>query len=222
MSPRLDPPSHLQGDPYLCTLPQGSRLTRVHDSRFGVVEFNPNVTDSDRKGGRFDSVPSDPYAFLYGAVDDRTAVSESLLRDLPSDDFGFRLLPRAQIVGKKISWMTTTRDLALVSLRSGRDLGAIGQDTWLVQSTAEDYHVTRKWASAIRSWVPSAAGLTWRSRLEPEGFAFVFFEDRCPAEALVELGDGLPLDSSERDLGTAAGAHYLNTLLMYYNVQVLL
>ena len=78
-----------------------------------------------------------PYSFLYAADDDATAVSEVLLRDLPLDERGARLLPRARLRNLRIGWLTTNRDLQLVDLRSGRDLAAIGQDTWLTDRPGE-------------------------------------------------------------------------------------
>ena len=62
--------------------------------RFGYPHFNPTAAASSFQGGRFDAIPTGECAFLYAAGDDRTAVSEALLRDLPMDDRGARLLPR--------------------------------------------------------------------------------------------------------------------------------
>ena len=220
MSPKSEPPTELTGNPQLWTLVQGTRLTRIHSAQYGVTAFNPRVATTRLQGGRFDSTPSDPYAYLYTASDDPTALCEALLRDVSLKIDGARMLPRAQLEGKRISWLFNRVDLELVTLRSNADLGQIKQDTWLTQSTAEDYHITRRWASAIRRWAPKACGLTWRSRREPEGFVYLFFADRCPDGSLVELTDGLPLDSVERSLDSVMGALYLNTLLGRYNVTV--
>lgn len=183
-----------------------------------MTQFNPTVAVKDNHGGRFDSIPSDPYAYLYGTSDDTTAVCEALLRDFSFDEA--RMLPRVQVAGKRISWLFTTVDLEIVTLRSGEDLAQIGQDTWLTHSSAEDYHMTREWASAIRRWAPSACGLTWPSRREPAGFAYVFFEDRCPDTSLADLSVGLPLDSPARALDSGVGAQYLSALLRRYSVTV--
>ena len=88
------------------------------------MEFNPTVARSDLRGGRFDSTPGDDYEFLYAADHDPTAVSEVLLRDLPIDDYGARLLPRVRLSELRIGWFSTTLELELVSLRSGVDLAA--------------------------------------------------------------------------------------------------
>ena len=63
-------------------------LTRIHDAAFSVGAFNPTVAQDALEGGRFDSTPNDPYAYLYAAGGDSTAVAEALLRELPIDDRG--------------------------------------------------------------------------------------------------------------------------------------
>ncbi|MDE2744699.1 MAG: RES family NAD+ phosphorylase [Chloroflexota bacterium] len=210
----------MSGEPRLWTLRQGSHLTRIHSAQYRVTEFNPRFATSDFQGGRFDSIPSDPYAFLYAASDDPTAFCEALLRDVSLDGDSASMLPRAQLKGKRIGWLFNSEELELVNLRSREDLAQIGQDTWLIQSPAEDYHLTRKWASAIRTWAPTACGLTWPSRQEPDGFSYLFFADRCPEGSLIELTEGLPLDSVERSLDSVMGALYLNALLGRYNATV--
>lgn len=197
-------------------LPAGTVLTRLHDAAFDVAAFNPTVARNALDGGRFDSTPDDPYAFLYAAGDDSTAVAEALLRELPVDERGGRLLPRRRLGGLRIGWLRTTRDLTLVSLRSGRDLAAVGQDGWLTVGPASDYEMTRRWATAIRSWDTEAAGMNWRSRLEPDGISYVFFADRCSDEALAEQHDDLPLPPGDRELAGGAARRYVGTLLAEY------
>ena len=150
MPPYQAPPSRYEGVPRRFFLPAGARLTRIHSAAFGVVEFNPTVARSDLRGGRFDSTPGDDSAFLYAADHDPTAVSEVLLRDLPIDDYGARLLPRVRLSELRIGWFSTTLELELVSLRSGVDLAALGQDSWLTTASAADYAMTRRWSSANR------------------------------------------------------------------------
>ena len=144
MPPYQAPPSRYEGVPRRFFLPTGARLTRIHSAAFGVVEFNLTVARSDLRGRRFDSTPGDDSAFLYAADHDPTAVSEVLLRDLPIDDYGARLLPRVRLSELRIGWFSTTLELELVSLRSGVDLAALGQDSWLTTASAADYAMTRR------------------------------------------------------------------------------
>ncbi len=221
MAPNQPPPSRYSGTPARWLLPEGTALTRVHSNAFGVTQFNPTVAASAREGGRFDASPPDPYAFLYAASDDAAAISEVLLRDLPINEFGARLLQRVRLTDLRISRLRATLDLDLVSLRSGRDLASIGQDSWLTTAPASEYTVTRAWASAIRAWVPEACGLAWRSHREPASFAYVFFADRCPAGCFEDASGGLPLPSGYQDLSGGAARIYVEEILAAYRVALL-
>ena len=179
------------------------------------------MAEGDLRGGRFDATPDDRYSFLYAAEDDETAVSEALLRDLPVDEHGSRLLLRARLARLSIGWLRTTLDLELVNLRSGQDLAAVGQDTWLTSSPSADYASTRSWASAIRTWAPWAHGLTWRSHREPEGFAYIFFGDRCPAGCLREVTDGVPVPPDDRSLAAGAARLHVEGILVSYRVAIM-
>lgn len=221
MPPYQAPPARYEDTPRRFSLRAGTTLTRIHSAAFGVTEFNPTVARSDLRGGRFDSTPRDQFAFLYAADDDATAVSEVLLRDLPIDEHGARLLPRVALADLRISWFSTTLELELVSLRSGRDLAAVGQDTWLSTAPAAEYAMTRRWCSAIRKWAPWAHGITWRSHRVPEGFAYVFFSDRCPDTCFEEVTDGLPMPPGHRSLDAGAGRLYVEEILTSYRVALM-
>ena len=221
MSPRQRPPRQYDGAPASFLLAAGTRLTRIHSAHFGVTDFNPTVAHHWLRGGRFDATPDDPYGFLYAADDDAAAVSEVLLRDLPLDQRGARLLPRVLLRNLRIGWLTTTRDIRLVNLRSGRDLAAIGQDTWLTAGPASEFELTRAWASAIRDWAAWCGGLTWRSRREPEGFAYVLFEDRVPDDYLVEVSSGVPLTGEAQRLDDGIGRLYVERILESYRVALI-
>ena len=218
MSPRQAPPPQYDAVPAPFLLAAGTRLTRVHSAQFAVTDFNPTVARHSLRVGRFDATPDDPYGFLYAADDDATAVSEVLLRDLPLDERGARLLPRARLRNLRIGWLTVDRDLQLVDLRSGRDLAAIGQDAWLTTGPASDYDLTRTWASAIRDWAPWCGGLTWRSHREPEGFAYVLFEDRVPDDCLTEVSTGVHLTGEAQRLDDGIGRLYVERILETYRV----
>ena len=218
MSPRQAPPPQYDGAPASLLLAAGTKLTRIHSAEFAVTDFNGTVARHPLRGGRFDATPDDPYGFLYAADDDATAVSEVLLRDLPLDERGARLLPRARLRNLRIGWLATTRDIQLVDLRSGRDLAAIGQDTWLTTGPASDYELTREWASAIRDWAPWCSGLTWRSHREPEGIAFILFEDRVPRDCLAEVSAGVPLMGDDQRLDDGIGRLYVERILENYRV----
>ena len=193
-------------------------LTRLHSAEFDVTDFNPTPAEDPIQGGRFDGTPEDEYAFLYAASDDTTAVSEALLRDIPTDERGARSLLTTRLRRRRFGWLRTTCELQLVNLRSGVDLAALGQDTWLTTAPASEYGITRRWAVAIRDWAPWAQGFTWRSRREPDGFAYVLFDDRGAGMCLEEAVEGMPLRLDERDLYSGFGRLYLEELLGRYRV----
>ena len=196
----------------------GTTLARIHSSSFGAAEFNPTVATNPLVGGRFDCTPGDEYPYLYAAENDATAVSETLLRDLPVNDYGARILPEAQLFQLRIARLKATCDLPLVSLRSGQDLAAVGQDAWLTTAPSSDYSSTRQWASAIRGWAPWACGLTWRSHREPDGYAYIFFGDRCPSGCFEDDQRSLPLLLDSRDLDTGTARLYIEEILTSYRV----
>lgn len=221
MSPEQAPPSHYGGAPLRFRLPAGTRLVRIHSAGFGATDFNPTVARSDLSGGRFDSTPADPYPFLYAALDEHTAVSETLLRDVPFDRRGARALPRIRLTGLRIDWVRTTADLDLVDLRSGRALAAVGQDAWLTTAPAARYALTRRWAVAIRAWAAWSAGLIWRSGREPDGISLVLFGDRTPDGSLEAANIEAPLPPDSRDLRSGAGERYVEQLLTDYSVALM-
>ena len=187
---------------------------------FAVVGFNPRPAGNAIGGGRFDATVEDPFPFLYAANDEATAISEVLLRDIPVDAGGARLLPKARIKGLQISWLRIDADLELVSIRSGADLAAVGQDSWLTTTTSE-YDSTRQWCAAIRAWAPRACGMTWRSLREPDGFAFIFFGDRCPEGCFQEHKVDLPIPADDRELESGPAHQYLRLILARYRVAIM-
>lgn len=222
MAPEQAPPEQYGGEPRSYRLAAGTRLVRVHSAAFGAAEFKPFVQPRSRlSGGRFDSTERDPYPFLYAALDERTAVSEVLLRDLPFDEHGARLLPRLRLSGLCISWLSVTTDIDLVDLRSAAALAAVGQDTWLTQAPAAAYLTTRLWAEAIRSWAEWCAGLIWRSRREPEGFATVIFGDRAADSLTEDTTSAVPLPHDDRRLDSGLGARYVEQILTEYSIALM-
>ncbi|WP_419837506.1 RES family NAD+ phosphorylase [Candidatus Poriferisodalis sp.] len=210
-----DPPTQFNGTPNKLPLSAGTPLWRVHREKYPADEFNPNPVAQDLAsefaGGRFDSATQDPYPFLYAAADDRTAVAEKLLRDLPVSQFGKREMLSQEVSGLCVSQIDVAAGLELVSLRSGSDLAAIGIDTRLTIGPSTEYPVTREWSAAIREWADWAQGLTWRSGREPDGFAFVFFGDR--------IGTGDIVMSANSSCGAEA-FDLITLILSQYNVAV--
>ena len=186
---------------------------------FAVVGFNPRPAGNAIGGGRFDATVEDPFPFLYAANDEATAISEVLLRDIPVDAGGARLLPKARIKGLQISWLRIETDLELVSIRSGADLAAVGQDSWLTATTSE-YDSTCQWCAAIRAWAPRACGMTWRSLREPDGFAFIFLVTAAPKGVSRNTRSICP-PADDRELESGPAHQYLRLILARYLVAIM-
>jgi hypothetical protein len=213
--PDRPPPSRFDGTPNRMLLPAGTRLWRVHPDRYGVEAFNPGPAPAGPGGGRFDSTPADRYPFWYGAPVQETALAETLLRDLPFDEAGARLLPHERVRGRRLSAVETTVELCLISLRSMRNLAAIGQDDWLVQAEPDRFPATRTWARWLRAQDPTAQGLIWQSRRDRPNEALVLFQDRD-----IKPGALVPCPLPSVALWTAEGIGWLNVMLRPYRTSV--
>lgn len=216
--PRQPPPPDFTGTPPLTTLVAGTVLSRVHDASYPGTSFNPVASHPLFGGGRFDATPTDPYTYLYAAESDDAAVAEALLRDVDANDRGSRFLPKKYWRGRALSRLILTEDLTLITLRTGKQLGAIGQDTWLTTCDSDDYPQTRAWAHWLRAEAPGAQGIVWKSKREPAADALVLFGDRC-APGLVSPAPG-PLAPLACDFRTPVGFDWLRSTLSQYRVSI--
>jgi hypothetical protein len=199
------------------TLPTGTLLSRVHQARFAADAFNPVGADALFGGGRFDATDRCVYGYMYAAFTDPVGVAETLLRDVPADEHGARFLARKYWTGRRVSNVRTTAPLLLIAIRSGQELGAIGQDTWLTTCNPEDYPQTRAWGHWLRAIVPAAAGIIWLSKRDPGQPVLVLFDDRCPPGAIVEQNGPMALGASFDNL---AGFAWLRSTLAAYRVAI--
>ena len=187
--PRSAPPKECPGQPVLEPLKAGTVIFRVHLAKLksGTLKgntFNPTPAASASKGGRFDhTVPGE--AFLYAGKTLEAAVAETLLRDLRVTPAP-RRIPFKQVRGRMISRLRVERALEMVSLH-GKGLSQLGQDLWLTSCDPPDYPITRAWATAIRSWAPTAAGFVWRSRRQNDELVYVFYESNVAETDFIVL-----------------------------------
>jgi len=212
--PARQPPARARDvRPTMVRVPGGTRLWRVHPrGREDVFETGPHVEPFG--GGRFDSNESFRYSFTYLGMEPDTALCERLLRGLPADAAGARLLPRREVAGRQLRAVRLRRDLELLSLRTGPELAGVYADEWLVHCDAAEYPKTRAWGHWLREQVPDAEGFTWASKRNLAGSAVILFGDRC--RDAVEWDAGVaPLD-----LDDEAGAVELRRRLAPYRVTV--
>lgn len=220
--PLAKPPTRYDGTPTRHLLRRGACLWRVHSRAYSPWSFNPELVDPLFGGARFDATDDDRYPYYYAALDETTAIAETMLRELHPDEEGKRALGRPAVAGRRISGLTLTRDLEFVSLVTGRDLGAVGQDAWLVTAPPNQYPQTRAWAHWLRSQARWAHGFIWSSLRDPGSMAVVLFGDRCAADfgtdyerALLHEVPELAIDLDDKD-----GTEWLNRLLEPYRVAI--
>jgi hypothetical protein len=220
--PSAKPPERYSGTPSRRPLRHGTCLWRVHGQAYDARSFNPRLSDTLFGGARFDATDDDRYPYYYAALDENTAIAEVMLRDLAPDDYGMRALPRTAVTGRKVSCLVLTKDLQLVSLVTGRDLGAIGQDAWLVTAPAHQYPQTRAWAHWLRDHATWAHGFVWSSLRDPGSMAVVLFGDRCAADFGPDYEHALLHEVPELavKLDDKAGADWLNRVLEPYRVAI--
>ncbi|WP_406279698.1 RES family NAD+ phosphorylase [Embleya sp. NBC_00896] len=214
--PNSRPPDALPGTPTKVSIPAGTMLFRVHRSEWPAGSFNPHPAHCLYDGGRFDATRCDTYPFLYAGRTAASAVCESLLRAIPFDPGGgTRLLPRAAIRHRRLSFLRSTADLDVVSLVRGSDLASVAQDAWLVQAEPSEYAFTRHWGHWIREHTaPWAQGMVWPSKREPADHVVILFGDRCDPAALTEIAEP-PVDFDTPD-----GEAWLNTMLEPYHARI--
>ena len=128
--------------------------------------------------------------------------------------------PRSSFAGRRISAIRTTIDLDLVTLRTGADLDAVAQDSWLTTCPPPQYPQSRYWAHWIRGHAPGAAGYVWLSLREPGTSSYVLLEDRAPTRAVVDTSDPAVPSGERADFDTPAGRRDLRNRLSRYRASI--
>jgi hypothetical protein len=212
--PASPPPTRYRGTPCRQVIPAGTRLHRVHQRHWPATAFSPLVSDVLFGGGRFDPTEADEFPYLYAAFSERTALAEVLLRSVPFNERGTRILPRAAVRDRQLSGIQLTAEVTLLALTTSTELAAVSQDEWLVQAGPRDYPQTRRWAQWLRRQAPWAQGLVWPSRRDLGERVVILFGDRCaPAEPRPPAAPPVDLDDSH-------GVKWLNDILADYRVTI--
>jgi hypothetical protein len=212
--PLARPPATPKMPPASVVLTGGTRLWRVHPRTWSGAEFNDVRSDPHFGGNRFDSTPDDPFHYLYAALDPQTALLETLVRGIPFDDKGKRIIRRSAVRELRVTAIELRRDLKLISLLTTTDLARACQDEWLTSTQPAEYPQTRRWCQWLRSRSGWAQGMIWRSARSLDSESLMLFGDRIPVLALrVIPGTTIDLDSVD-------GAAWLNRLMQPYMISV--
>lgn len=226
--PSDTPPVELADDLCHHTLASGALLWRTTSRRAleRAALFNTRLAPGDTPGdadsglreltapfGRFDATADDPFGYCYAALDDLTALAETLLRDVCFAG-RVRAIPLKEVVGRSVAVYETLRPLSFVALTTSAELARARQDPWLVQAEPDAYALTRRWGHWLRRSAPQAHGFTWPSRRNPGGRCVVLFDDRGG-------GDRVSLKPvMTRDLDGGGGLEWLNRRLEDLNTVV--
>jgi len=212
--PLARPPTGASASPRPAVLAAGIWLWRVHRRYRSAADFKDVRSDPHFGGSRFDSTPMDPYPYLYAAPEPQTALLETLVRGIPFDDSGRRLIRRSAVAGHRITAISPVQDLRLISLLTTADLAAACQDEWLILTASTNYPQTRRWGQWLRSQATWAQGMIWPSVRDLGHRSLVLFGDRLTSGAL-QIVPG-----TSTDLDDARGTAWLNKMLAPYRVSV--
>jgi hypothetical protein len=220
--PCAEPPESFDGAPNRYVLRRGTQLWRIHRACRPSLAFNPHPVSILFGGARFDATPQDRYPFWYAAIEEETSLCEVLMRDVAGDERGDRVIPHAAVADKTFSALTVTADLALISLITGDDLAAIGQDSWLVDADGNQYAQTRAWGHWLRRQAEWACGIAWSSHRNRGGTAIVLFGDRCAAAFGTNYEQAILYEIPPLAvfLGDEAGARWLTGRFRKYRIGV--
>lgn len=177
-------------DPLIQIWERGEEVFRCHSVAFGATEFNPGLGR-----GRFHPF-FDPWEqavpTLYGAGSVDGALSETVFHSVPvrGPERRVRASTLAPLV---ISSFLVRRDLRLAQLHGYglRRLGTTRPE--LLESEADAYGETVRWAAALYRAPHRVDGLVWVSRQHDTSLALVLFGDRVEREDLLVCKPTLPL-----------------------------
>ncbi len=185
-----EPPDPATLDPLVQVWPGGTELWRVHKLDRRPAEFNPGV-DS----GRFHPFPGaagKPVPTLYAASTWQGAVAETVFRDVPLRG-GPRTKRQSELEVRAMSLLRLRREVKLVELR-GTGLRRLRlQRRELIETEADQYPRSVRWAAALYQAAPQAGGLVWTSRLNDPAAVVVFFGDRVAEKDLSSVEGPIPL-----------------------------
>jgi RES domain-containing protein len=187
-----DPPLDGRVDPAIHMWDADKPLVRACDLSRGPLAFNPTAVSGRFRPFRASDgvVPT-----AYAAEDDETAIAERLLRGVDVRAQAPRRLLLRAIHGVALATVIPRRPLRLARLH-GLGLRRLGLSrAALIDSGADRYPWTARWAKALHACDETLDGLVWSSRQNDGALALMLFGDRVRVADLRAVGSSLPLES---------------------------
>jgi hypothetical protein len=180
---------------YRQRLPAGSQLHRIHSAARAANGFNPGKGRPTRFAPLVRSDGS-PVPTAYAAMDYESAAHETIFHEIPFDAARKRIR-ESRIRELSHSVLGTRRELILAGLFEP-DLNAWRLSRHhLIDTLAEAYPETARWALAIHDRWPDVDGLVWTSRRCDPRQAYLLFGDRVAEADLEPLAQRRISDSDE-------------------------
>ncbi|MBB3956964.1 RES family NAD+ phosphorylase [Novosphingobium sediminicola] len=177
------PPSPLSCN--LHTLTKSTVIHRIHDKRFGAIDFNPGFGNTRfapfRVGGKF--VPT-----AYAATSLECAIYETLYHDIEPAAL-FKSVYWTDLAKLVYSTVEVARDIDVAKLFTADLLKWHMVRGQLIDTPKSCYPQTQLWSPAIHGSGPTVGGMVWTSNKYDEDRAMLLFGDR------VAIGDLNPLSS---------------------------
>jgi hypothetical protein len=193
-----DPPPPNTLDPLISKWARGREIFHIHPAQYPPTAFNPNTGRARGRFHPFYDRQRRPVPTWYGASDIQGVIAEVIFQNAAFDGVP-RLVRRTLLKNLLLSRLSLTRDLRLADL-TGHGLRRLGlKRNQLLDTEADEYEQTVRWAEALYRSPRRPAGIIWISRQFDLSTSVVLFGNRIPAE-LLELVDAPLSLFSGRDL----------------------
>jgi hypothetical protein len=159
--------------------------------------FNASGLGDARFSPLVDPVSNKPIPTIYAAKNERGAIAEVVLHDVPTPSAGYlHDLERDYRANLHLSRIRAPA-VRLVNMTT-MGLQAAGlKPVDLFESEKGDYPRTRKWALWIWQNMPDAQGLRWMSKRDNQCEVIMLFGDRVNQSDVVDDGSSQPLQAHE-------------------------
>ncbi len=157
------------------TLPAGTVVHRIHDTRFSAGQFNPGVGNSRfapiTAAGR-SRIPT-----IYAATTYECAAFETTFHDIDPGAL-FKSVPWTTIEKLSYSTFKFTREIRLARFFSADLMKWNCSRSQLIDTPPSTYPQTRQWSKAVHDSDDSIDGTIWTSRKYDEEKVMLLFGSR--------------------------------------------